>query len=462
MYALAAVASAPHCNSIRVSNPPRFSSPSIFRPLLPISLKKRKSERQLTAWLLGCALELLNLFLRLGAGAGWGYAHPSLSMGEGKNAPVSFSTGAMKLQQAFAATEGGSRHSSARGGSVAGSARSGRASPAPSANFATSKPPLRDGAVEAPSRAARPPLAPSSAAGRDSANPQEPMGGSRRGTPLQAPTRELVGSRGSARSHGTAPGDALPKSVSVPRPPSNRSQTGTAPGDALPESVSVARPPSNRSQMSGASLNDTALSAAGEEELMPPRRTLRRMFADPSHYQQDEFLHGMEEAPSSWKAEPSTRNTLFHTGFYRGAVHGYDDVRKQNAADREARSIARELPRNERLTVLTKHHFGREDPPSRGNGRKHFQVTGGIILAGPESVAPREPDMQGRRMKGLLSEGLVKPGKESVRDVFGHMFGYSVSDLYGSANNSDSHNAANAGQPHSASSAPDPTGTRPW
>ena len=461
MYALAAVASAPHCNSNQGVEPSTvlFCIDSVA---LPISLKKRKSERQLTAWLLGCALELLNRFLRLGAGAGWGCAHPSLSMGEGKNAPVSFSTGAMKLQQAFAATEGGSRHSSARGGSVAGSARSGRASPAPSANFATSKPPLRDGAVEAPSRAARPPLAPSSAAGRDSANPQEPMGGSRRGTPLQAPTRELVGSRGSARSHGTAPGDALPKSVSVPRPPSNRSQTGTAPGDALPESVSVARPPSNRSQMSGASLNDTALSAAGEEELMPPRRTLRRMFADPSHYQQDEFLHGMEEAPSSWKAEPSTRNTLFHTGFYRGAVHGYDDVRKQNAADREARSIARELPRNERLTVLTKHHFGREDPPSRGNGRKHFQVTGGIILAGPESVAPREPDMQGRRMKGLLSEGLVKPGKESVRDVFGHMFGYSVSDLYGSANNSDSHNAANAGQPHSASSAPDPTGTRPW
>ena len=461
MYALAAVASAPHCNSNQGVEPSTvlFCIDSVA---LPISLKKRKSERQLTAWLLGCALELLNRFLRLGAGAGWGYAHPSLSMGEGKNAPVSFSTGAMKLQQAFAATEGGSRHSSARGGSVAGSARSGRASPAPSANFATSKPPLRDGAAEAPSGAARPPLAPSSAAGRDSANPQEPMGGSRRGTPLQAPTRELVGSRGSARSHGTAPGDALPKSVSVPRPPSNRSQTGTAPGDALPESVSVARPPSNRSQMSGASLNDTALSAAGEEELMPPRRTLRRMFADPSHYQQDEFLHGMEEAPSSWKAEPSTRNTLFHTGFYRGAVHGYDDVRKQNAADREARSIARELPRNERLTVLTKHHFGREDPPSRGNGRKHFQVTGGIILAGPESVAPREPDMQGRRMKGLLSEGLVKPGKESVRDVFGHMFGYSVSDLYGSANNSDSHNAANAGQPHSASSAPDPTGTRPW
>ena len=461
MYALAAVASAPHCNSNQGVEPSTvlFCIDSVA---LPISLKKRKSERQLTERLLGCALELLNRFLRLGAGAGWGYAHPSLSMGEGKNAPVSFSTGAMKLQQAFAATEGGSRHSSARGGSVAGSARSGRASPAPSANFATSKPPLRDGAVEAPSRAARPPLAPSSAAGRDSANPQEPIGGSRRGTPLQAPTRELVGSRGSARSHGTAPGDALPESVSVPRPPSNRSQTGTAPGDALPESVSVARPPSNRSQMSGASLNDTALSAAGEEELMPPRRTLRRMFADPSHYQQDEFLHGMEEAPSSWKAEPSTRNTLFHTGFYRGAVHGYDDVRKQNAADREARSIARELPRNERLTVLTKHHFGREDPPSRGNGRKHFQVTGGIILAGPESVAPREPDMQGRRMKGLLSEGLVKPGKESVRDVFGHMFGYSVSDLYGSANNSDSHNTANAGQPHTASSAPDPTGTRPW
>ena len=103
MYALAAVASAPHCNSNQGVEPSTvlFCIDSVA---LPISLKKRKSERQLTAWLLGCALELLNRFLRLRAGAGWGCAHASLSMGEGKNAPVSFSTGAMKLQQAFAAT----------------------------------------------------------------------------------------------------------------------------------------------------------------------------------------------------------------------------------------------------------------------------------------------------------------------------------------------------------------------
>jgi len=42
------------------------------------------------------------------------------------------------------------------------------------------------------------------------------------------------------------------------------------------------------------------------------------------------------------------------------------------------------------------------------------------------SVVPRGPNMEGARMKGLLREGLVVPPKESVRDVFGHMFGYSV------------------------------------
>lgn len=33
-------------------------------------------------------------------------------------------------------------------------------------------------------------------------------------------------------------------------------------------------------------------------------------------------------------------------------------------------------------------------------------------------------------MKGLLKEGLVIPSKESVKDVFGHMFGYAVQDMY--------------------------------
>jgi len=33
-------------------------------------------------------------------------------------------------------------------------------------------------------------------------------------------------------------------------------------------------------------------------------------------------------------------------------------------------------------------------------------------------------------MKGLLREGLVIPPKESVKDVFGHMFGYAVKDMY--------------------------------
>ncbi len=60
----------------------------------------------------------------------------------------------------------------------------------------------------------------------------------------------------------------------------------------------------------------------GVEDQLPPRRTLRRMYEDPSHHKKDEFLYGLESAPATFKPESSTRNTIFHTGFYRGIVKG--------------------------------------------------------------------------------------------------------------------------------------------
>lgn len=145
---------------------------------------------------------------------------------------------------------------------------------------------------------------------------------------------------------------------------------------------------SNKSQMSNVSYGRTQRTGfadtGGDDELIPPRRTLRRMYEDQSHYQKDEFLHGIEPAPSSWKPEATTRNTIFHQGFYRGIVTGQDVIRKEHEHDREARSIWREQPRNQRLTDLTKHHFLREDPPARGNGRRHFQEASNIMIRGPE------------------------------------------------------------------------------
>ena len=55
----------------------------------------------------------------------------------------------------------------------------------------------------------------------------------------------------------------------------------------------------------------------------------------------------------------------------------------------------------------------------------HCVADGGVLVY-PISVIPRGPNMEGARMKGLLREGLVVPPKESVKDVFGHMFGYAV------------------------------------
>ena len=107
--------------------------------------------------------------------------------------------------------------------------------------------------------------------------------------------------------------------------------------------------------MSAVSYGRSVQSDGGEgDEVMPPRRTLRRMYEDPSHYQKDEFLHGLELAPAAFKPESSTRNTLFHTGFYRGIVTGQDAIRKHHENDRDSRSMTREEPRHMRLSDLVR------------------------------------------------------------------------------------------------------------
>ena len=180
---------------------------------------------------------------------------------------------------------------------------------------------------------------------------------------------------------------------------------------------------SQMSQMSNASYGRSGPQATGHtytdsaagDDAMPPRRTLRRMYDDKSHYQQEEFLYGLERAPDHFKPEASTRNTIFHNGFYRGIVTGQDAIRRHHEQDRELRSEWRMEPRNQRLSDLNKHHFLREDPPVRGSGRRHYNEASNIVIRGPESVVPRGPNMEGNRMKGLLKEGLVIPPKESVK-----------------------------------------------
>ena len=134
-----------------------------------------------------------------------------------------------------------------------------------------------------------------------------------------------------------------------------------APAQPMPADSARNAPPtrmSGKSQMSNVSYDrmqegyGTSYSGGGTENATPPRRTLRRMYEDQSHYQKDEFLYGLEPAPSAWKPEASTRNTLFHNGFYRGIVSGQDAQRKNHEQDREARSEWRSEPRNHRLTDL--------------------------------------------------------------------------------------------------------------
>jgi hypothetical protein len=209
------------------------------------------------------------------------------------------------------------------------------------------------------------------------ATPQSRRGPSPRvaGSPAVGANAERTASRGSG--YGIHHGDPLAE------PPRQADHSDSA-RDAPPTRMS------NKSQMSDVSYGRmqqtgfTDTGTGGDDEMMPPRRTLRRMYEDQSHYQKDEFLHGIEPAPSFWKPEATTRNTIFHQGFYRGIVTGQDAIRREHEQGREERSMWREQPRNERLTGLTKHHFLREDPPAKGNGRRHFQEASNIMIRGPE------------------------------------------------------------------------------
>jgi len=250
---------------------------------------------------------------------------------------------------------------------------SGRPSPHESArgetqiSFATIQPPMRGGGDTPKSQSGRPPPAPGSVRGGSGTG----RGGSGAGTPVQTGAREqMVRTQGSGQPVGTPLSQRRPSPVAAPaneRGASGGSQGGYGInfGDPLaalePSQVNSenrrdapATSRSNHSQMSAVSYGRSVQSGAGEEEMMPPRRTLRRMYEDPSHYQKEEFLHGLESAPATFKPEASTRNTLFHTGFYRGTVTGQDAIRKNNENDRESRSLWREEPRHTRLGDLVR------------------------------------------------------------------------------------------------------------
>ena len=164
----------------------------------------------------------------------------------------------------------------------------------------------------------------------------------------------LVHAGGNTSAYGIHAGDPLaePAEAEPAKAPSSHGWRNAPPTRMSNKShmstASYGRPPTHEL----ADTRDSASAMGDDDSLIPPRRTLRRMFVDHSHYQQDEFLHGLEQAPAYWAPTASTRNTLFHTGFYRGAVTGQDAIRKEWESGREERSLWREQPRNQRLTNL--------------------------------------------------------------------------------------------------------------
>ncbi len=194
-------------------------------------------------------------------------------------------------------------------------------------------------------------------------------------SPLQTGAREqIVGTglsrQGSGGGYGIHFGDplAVPADTARNAPPtgmSGKSRRSNASYERMPEGHTTVAVPadtapptgmSGKSQMSNASYERMPEGyTTASEEATPPRRTLRRMYEDKSHYQKDEFLYGFEPAPSVFKPEASMRNTLFHKGFYRGIVNGQDALRKEHEQDRDARSQWRTEPRHERLAGLVFH-----------------------------------------------------------------------------------------------------------
>jgi len=72
---------------------------------------------------------------------------------------------------------------------------------------------------------------------------------------------------------------------------------------------------------------------------------------------------------------------------------------------------------------------GEEDGPERMPGRKRFEEVVSVRLAGPETVRPREPNTEGKRMRVLVTEG-VAHHRESIKDVFQNPYSF-VSDVIG-------------------------------
>jgi hypothetical protein len=67
------------------------------------------------------------------------------------------------------------------------------------------------------------------------------------------------------------------------------------------------------------------------------------------------------------------------------------------------------------------------DPPPPRAGRRHFTPPRrGVVLAGPDAVEPAAPAMDAPRMRGLLAEGVRRPGRSGITDVFGGAFGYDL------------------------------------
>lgn len=172
-------------------------------------------------------------------------------------------------------------------------------------------------------------------------------------------------------------------------------------------------------------------SMMGTEGPREPVKTLRRMFDDKSEFTNTyEFLHSVELAPVDWKPDVGTHTTIFHKGFNRKRQDPIPESTIQAGITREIRHNDHAEKRSDNLATHTKHHFLTDhDTGKLPGGRKHFADNGQIIIRGPEHCVPRANDMTSRRMQVMVTEGLVRPRQESVRDVFGHMFGYSASDL---------------------------------
>lgn len=180
-----------------------------------------------------------------------------------------------------------------------------------------------------------------------------------------------------------------------------------------------------------ARLSTTSLMGTAKDGPMEPVKTLRRMFEDKSEFVNTyEFLHSLERAPVDWKPEVGTHTTIFHKGFMRKGKDPIPESTIRAGMVRQQRCQEHAGRRFENLAEHTKHHFLKDEEASyRAGGRRHFAETGKILLRGPEHCVPYANDMNSRRMTVMLAEGLVKPRTESVKDVFGHMHGFSASDV---------------------------------